>query len=175
MKAPLTVYRYYKSPRASALLSPYWRLAMIDQDLWDRRKRKQDYSVTFLPLAGGVTAVQSIAIKGTGPWIIYGLTAFANNPGATPPPLRWGSNGGSGFAARALVMLTDVAQQYNITGDVPVPLDNIAGGSGANSGSFVPYVVPARGVINISMTSMNVPGAGEDWNWFLTFHGAEVL
>lgn len=164
--------QYGQMPWPNPWASPYWRMALVPPEYWDAPRREATYAVQFLPLLGGQTGVDEFDIKADGPFIIYGLTAYATNPGATPPVLRWGANSGSGFPSRVLCQITD--SKYGDLFNKMVPLDNIAGDSGDET-PWIPYVCEPGVVITVKLTNQNLPGGGEDWNWFLDFRGAELL
>lgn len=174
MKQQFSGRDYGSLPWGNPLSSPYWRLAFLPPELWDAPKRETAYILSFLPLAGGSTGVSSFSVKGRGPFIIYGVSAFANNPGATPPVLRWGSGLTQNQMSRLLCQITDTKNLYDLFSQ-PAPLDNFASAAPNLSAGWVPYVCDPGTSISLVIQNQNVPGAGEDWNWWITFWGAEVL
>lgn len=173
MKDALQTREYGSPAWGNPMSSPYWRIACLAPDFWNAPRAEATYVVSFLPLLGGQTLVDEFDIKAKGAFVIYGLSAFANNPAAAPPSLRWGSGQTSGLPSRALIQITDSTKDYKLFSKA-IPLDNIAGGAGGSSGAWIPYVAEAGTTITVQLTSLNVPGVSEDWNWWLGFHGAEL-
>lgn len=173
MKTALQTRQFGSPPWGNPFASPYWRLALVPPEYWDAPRFEATYAVQFLPLKGGSTMVQQFNVPDYGAFIIYGLTAFANNPGGVPPLLRWGSGQGSAFPSRTLAQISDSLLDYKFFSKA-VPLDNIASGAGAQS-PFLPYVCQPNTTITVQLTSLNLAGAGEDWNWFINFTGAQLL
>lgn len=168
------ITRQYGAPQwANPFGSPYWRLACVPPEYWEAPRFQATYTTQFTPILGGQTMVDQFSVPDYGPFIIYGMTAFANNPGAVPPLLRWGSGQGSGFPSRTLVQITDSLLDYKLFSKA-IPLDNFVGGAGGE-GAFIPYVCPANTTMSVILTSLNAPGAGEDWNWFINFTGAQLI
>lgn len=173
MKSSLFPRQFGAPAWGNPFASPYWRLATVPPEYWDAPRFEATYTTQFLPLVGGSTMVDQFNVPDYGPFIIYGLEAFANNPGATPPVLRWGSGQGSGFSSRILVQISDSVLDYKFFSKA-VPLDNVVGGAGGES-PFIPYVCQPNTTITVQMTSLNLAGAGEDWDWFVNFTGAQLL
>lgn len=172
MKTAMQTRQYGSPPWGNPMSSPYWRLAMVPPEYWDAPRFEACYTTQFLPLNGGSTMVDQFNVPDYGAFIIYGVSAEAVVP-TNPPSLRWGSGLGAGFPSRVLIQITDSLLDYKFFSKA-VPLDNIVCGAGGQS-PFLPYVCQPNTTITVQMTSLNLAGVSEDWNWSLNFTGAQLF
>lgn len=153
-------------PLPNPVFSPYWFLATVPRELWDRERACQFYELDFRNINGGETRTQFLAVGKEGIYLLLGISSLAENE--TNPPTRPAVDPTS---ENFLIQITSSLQGPIF--ESPVPLENVACMNGGNSpGVPYPIAFESGDMLAVQITSLWTIGAVTQQALRLTFQGA---
>lgn len=155
-------------PLPNPVYSPYWFLATVSRDLWDRDRATQFYELDFRNVNGGETRTQFLAVAKGGCYGYLLLCIAALSENETNPPTRPAADPTS---LNFLIQITSSLEGPLF--DAPIPLENLANINGGNApGIPFPRFYQAGDMLAIQVTSQWAIGGVTQQALRLTFQGA---
>lgn len=157
-------------PWPNPVMSPYWHLALVPQELWDVDKDAWGYELDFLGISGGKNQLRFAPILLDGGYLLTGLSALVTTT-ANPPVIVWPQTGVANSPSNYLIQLTAVKDRYDFFSQ-PAPLDNVSGAGPSSMGIPVPVWLKSGEVLNVRLQSLW--GVNTSHNVRITLTGAAM-